>query len=205
MTDPTQDPSSQGGSVSDALDIRNLGRKARERQISGNALMGASLGLAVLICAMLLWAGIVEGPARTVLLLLAAVVIPLRLLVMRLAAVTRADGFGPSTNSTLRRWMSHGEAAAMIAAGGLCAFGSGHDMGLVMGVICAGLLLLAGLRGPQGYVFGLYPTLVLAATAAAAAFEPLWSWRGQTFLIGLNVIGGVLCVQLLRRRTSRAA
>jgi hypothetical protein len=101
--------------------------------------------------------------------------------------------------------MSHGEAAAMIAAGGLCAFGSGHDMGLVLGLVCAGLLLLAGLRGPQGYVFGLYPTLVLAATAATAAFEPLWDWRGQTFLIGLNVIALVLTVQLVRRRASRAA
>jgi hypothetical protein len=205
MTDPTQDPSSQGGGVSDALDIRTLGRKARERQISGNALMAASLGLAVLISAMLLWAGIIQGPVRTALLLMAAGAIPLRLTVMRLAALTRADGFGPSTNSTLRRWMSHGEAAAMIAAGGLCAFGSGHDMGLVMGLICAGLLLLAGLRGPQGYVFGLYPTLLLAATAAAAAFEPLWGWRGQSFLVGLNVIAVVLSVQLLRRRASRAA
>lgn len=202
MPDPATGPHTPGSSVSDALDIRALGRKARQHQISGNALMGVALGLAVFAAALLLWAGIVEGPVRVVLLLVAATIMPVRLLLSQLSAVTLGDGVTASTNSAVRRWMSHGEAAGLMAAGGLSAFGSGHDMGAVLGPVCAGLLLLAGLRGPvrSGYLYGLYPTLVLGATAAAAAFEPLWGWRGQSFLVGLNVIAVVLTVQLLRRR-----
>ena len=182
------------------LDIRSLGRKARDNQISGNALMGVGLGLAVLAAALLLWAGIVTGPVRVALLLTAAALTPVRFLTSRLSALTHADGFAGATNSTLRRWMSHGEAAGLLLAGGFCAFGSGHDMGPVMGGVCAVLLLLAGLRRPGHYLLGLYPTLLLGATAVVAAFEPAWGWRGQSFLVGLSVIAVVLTVHLLRRR-----
>ncbi len=195
MTDPAAGPH-------EPLDLRSLGRKARENQISGNALMGVGLGLSVLAAALLLWAGIVEGSPRVALLLLAAVLMPLRLLANRLSAVTHADGLVGATNSTVRRWLSHGEAAGLLLAGGFCAFGSGHDVGPVLGGVCAGLIVLAGIRGPfsSGYWLGLYPTLLLAATAIAAAFEPGWGWRGQTFLVGLSVIGVVLTVHALRPR-----
>lgn len=201
MPDPTvPDP---GPSVGEALHIRSLGKKAREHQISGHALMSVGLGLAVFAAALLLWAGIVEGPIRVALLLTAAACAPVRLLVNRLSAVTMADGVeGAAVNGALRRWLSHWEAAGLLLAGGLCAFGSGHDMGAVMGLVDGGLLLLAGLRGPvrNGYLMGLYPTLLLALTAIVAAFEPAWGWRGQTFLAGLSAIAVVLIVQVLRRR-----
>lgn len=200
MPDPTgHDPAR---SVGEALDIRTLGRKAREHQISSHALLAVGLGLAVFGAALLLWAGIVEGPVRFVLLLVAAAIAPVRLLVNRLGAVTLADGIEGAVNSTLRRWLSHWEAAILLMAGGLCAFGSGHDMGAVMGTVCAALLLAGGLRGPlrSGYPFGIYPTSMLALTAVISAFEPAWGWRGQTFLIGLSVIAAVLVVQILRRR-----
>ena len=195
-------PEPTGPHVGETLDIRSLGRKARDNQISGNALMSVALGLAVLAAALLLWAGIVEGPIRVALLLIAAAIMPARILVTRLSAVTLADGIEGSTNSSVRRWLNHWEAAGLLLAGGLSAFGSGHDMGAVMGALCAGLLLIAGLRGPtrSGYLLGLYPTSMLAVTAIAAAFEPMWGWRGQTFLVGLNVIAVVLIVQVLRRR-----
>lgn len=200
MPDPTGPDAASG--VGEALDVRRLGRKAREHQISGHALMSVAMGLAVFAAALLLWAGIVRGPIRVILLLLAAAVIPLRLLANRLSAVTVADGVeGGAVNSTLRRWLSHWEAAGLLIAGGLCAFGSGHDMGAVLGPVCAALLVVAGLRGPvRGYWLGLYPTPLLAVTATVAAFEPAWGWRGQTFLAGLSVIALVLIVQVLRRR-----
>ena len=182
------------------LDIRSLGRKARDNQISGNALMGVGLGLAVLASALLLWAGIVTGPVRVALLLTAAALTPVRFLTSRLSALTHADGFAGATNSTVRRWMSHGEAAGLLLAGGFCAFGSGHDMGPVMGGVCAGLLVLAGFRGHSHYLLRLYPTLLLGATAVIAAFEPAWGWRGQTFLVGLTVIAVVLAVHVLQPR-----
>ena len=203
MSDIMPDPTSPepAHSVGETLDIRNLGRKARENQISGHALMAVGLGLAVFGAALLLWAGIVEGPVRVALLLIAAAIAPVRLLVNRLGAVTLADGIEGAVNSSLRRWLSHWEAAALLMAGGLCAFGSGHDMGAVMGLVCAGLLLAAGLRGhTRSYPLRIYPTSMLAVTAVVAAFEPAWGWRGQTFLVGLSVIAVVLVFQVLRPR-----
>jgi hypothetical protein len=201
MSDVMNDPAGPkiGG---ETLDIRTLGRKARANQISGNALMGVGLGLAVLAAALLLWAGIVSGPVRAVLLLMAAAITPARFLISRLSALTLADGVAGATNSTFRRWLSHGEAAGLLLAGGFSAFGSGHDMGPVLGGVCAGLLVLAGLRGPTPYLLGLYPTLMLGATAVVAAFEPAWGWRGQSFLVGLNVIALVLAVHVLRPRAA---
>jgi hypothetical protein len=135
-----------------------------------------------------------------VLLLIAAALTPVRFLLSRLSALTPADGVTGATNSTVRRWLSHGEAAGLLLAGGFCAFGSGHDMGAVMGGVCAGLLVLAGLRGPAPYLLSLYPTLLLGATAVVAAFEPAWGWRGQSFLVGLTVIAVVLTAHVLQRR-----
>ena len=198
MSETMNDPA--GPRAGEALDIRSLGRKARQNQISSNALLGVGLGLAVLAAALLLWAGIVTGPVRPALLLIAAVLMPLRFVISRLAALTPADGLVGVTNSTLRRWMGHGEAAILLLAGGFCAFGSGQDAGAVLGAVCAGLLVLAGFRGPAAYWLGLYPTLLLGATASVAAFEPSWGWRGQSFLVGLSVIAAVLTVHVLRPR-----
>jgi len=204
MPDPSGPDLGGGGPLNplggDGLDIRSLGRKAREHQISAAALMGAGLGLAVFAAALLLWAGIVTGPVRAALLLIAAALTPLRFVLSRLSALTAADGVTGSINSTLRRWLSHGEAAGLLLAGGFSAFGSGHDMGPILGGVCAALLLLAGFRGPSPYLLGLYPTLMLGATGVVAAFEPAWGWRGQSFLVGLSVIAAVLTVHVLQRR-----
>jgi len=200
MSDPAMEPERPG--VGEALDIRALGRKARAHQISANALLGLGSGLAVFAAALLLWGGIVEGPVRAVLLLLAAAVMPARLTVNRLSAVTLADGVVGATNSSTRRWLHHGEGALLMAAGGFCAFGSGRDIGAPLGLACATLAMLSGLRGPTRttFLYGLYPSLILGATAVVAAFEPLWGWRGQSLLIGLSAIAAVLIVQLLRPR-----
>jgi hypothetical protein len=213
MSDPATDPhrpdeaAHHGGPTLPDLNIRALGRKAREHQLSANALLAVGAGLAVLASALLLWGGIVEGPLRAPLLLLAAALMPARLLVNRLSAVTLADGVSGSTNSSLRRWLHLGEAALLIAAGGFCAFGSRQDLGAVLGLAAAGLALAGGLRGSArpGFIYGLDPSLVLGATAAVSAFEPIWGWRGQSFLIGLTVIGAVLIVQLLNRRPAASS
>jgi hypothetical protein len=198
MSGAMNDPA--GPHTGETLDIRSLGRKARDLQISGNALMGVGLGLAVFAAALLLWAGIVTGPVRAALLLIAAAITPVRFVISRLSALTLADGVVGATNSTLRRWLSHGEAAGLLLAGGFCAFGSGHDTGPMLGGLCAGLVVLAGFRRPAPYLLGLYPTLLLGATAVAAAFEPAWGWRGQSFLVGLSVIALVLTVHVLKPR-----
>jgi hypothetical protein len=199
MSDVMPDPAT-GPSTGETLDIKALGKKAREAQISGNALLGVGLGLAVLIAALLLWGGIVEGVIRAVLLLIAAAFMPVRFVVNRLSGLTRADGYGPSTNSVLRRWLSYWEAAGLVLAAGFCAFGSGYDIGPVLGGVCAGFLLLAAWRELPGYWLGVTVSSMLIATTVIAAFEPAWGWRGQSFLIGLSAIGVVLIVHAVRRR-----
>jgi hypothetical protein len=200
MSEAMNDPA--GPHAAETLDIRTLGRKARQHQISANALMAVGLGLAVLAAAFLLWAGIVTGPVRAGLLLIAAALTPVRFLISRLTALTFSDGLTGATNSTFRRWLSHGEAAGLLLAGGFCAFGSGQNLGSLLGAVCAGLVVLAGLRGPKPYLLSLYPTLLLGATAVVAAFEPAWKWRGQSFLVGLSVIALVLTVHVLQPRAA---
>jgi hypothetical protein len=199
MSDVMSDPAT-GPSTGETLDIKALGRKAREAQISGNALLAVGLGLAVLIAALLLWAGIVEGLVRAILLLIAAAIMPARFVVNRLSGLTRADGYGPSTNSVLRRWLSYWEAAGLVLAAGFCAFGSGYDIGPVLGGVCAGFLLLAAWREQPGYGLGVALTAILMATTVIAVFEPAWGWRGQSFLGGLSVIAAVLIGQAVRHR-----
>ena len=70
--------------------------------------------------------------------------------------MVRADGIEGAVNSSFRRWLSHWEAAGLLMAGGLCAFGSGHDMGAVMGVVCAGL---------QFYLIARWPLIVRTGVA----------------------------------------
>lgn len=181
----------------EALDLKTLGRQARRAQLSGNALIAVGLSLAVLACALLLWAGIVTGWPRVTLLLAAAVLMPLRLLVNRLSGVTLSDGVGAATNSLARRWLGHWEAAAMMVAAGLNIFGAHHDTGPLFGLAAGGLLLLARLRHHAARM-RLYPTLVLAFACVVATFEPLWGWHGQVLMIGLSAICAVLVWQAVR-------
>ena len=145
----------------------------------------------------LLWAGIVTGWPRVTLLLVAAALMPLRLLVNRLSGVTLSDGIGHATNSLARRWLGHWEAAGMMVAAGMNIFGAHHDTGPLFGLAAGGLLLLARLRHRARHM-RLYPTLVLAGACVVSTFEPFWGWHGQTLMIGLSAICVVLIWQALR-------
>jgi len=195
MSNAMPDPVS---ATREALDLKTLGRQARKAQLSGNALIAVGLSLAVLSAALLLWAGITTGAAKSVVLVLAALLMPLRLLANRLSAVTRADGIGASTNSLTRRWLGHWEAAGLMAASGLCLFGEHQDLGLILGLAAGGLLLLARLRTRGARPIRLYPTLILAGALLLSALESLWGWNGQSLIGGLSVVCVVLAVQALR-------
>jgi hypothetical protein len=181
----------------EAFGLKTLGRQARRAQLSGNVLIAVGLSLAVLACAMLLWAGIVTGWPRVTLLLVAAALMPLRLLVNQLSGVTLSDGIGHATNSIARRWLGHWEAAGMMVAAGLNIFGSHHDTGPLFGLAAGGLLLLARLRH-RAAKMRLYPTLVLAFACVVSTFEPLWGWHGQVLMIGLSAVCAVLVWQAVR-------
>ena len=200
MSDTVSDPLS---ATREALDLKTLGRQARRAQLSGNVLIAVGFSLAVMAAAMLLWAGIVSGWPRVTLLLLAAALMPVRLLVNRLSGLTLSDGIGASTNSLARRWLGHWEAAGLMVAAGLNIFGSHHDSGPLYGLAAGGLLLLARMRHRRP--MRLYPTLMLAFACVVSTFEPLWGWRGQTLMIGLSAICVVLVWQALRPAAAEPA
>jgi hypothetical protein len=183
--------------------LRNLARRARAVQLSGDALVGTGLALTVLTAAVLLWAGIVTGAPRAVLLILTAGLLSLRLMVVRLGSMTPADGLAaPAPRNGMVRWLGPVESAVLMAAGGLHAFGSGSDIGPVLGVIAGALVLLVSRRRRTPHAAPEPtkppPTSLLAVTCLVATLDPLWGWRGQTLLIGLCVISAVLIVQALR-------
>jgi hypothetical protein len=204
VTAPTiAETTAAAGELARGFNLRNLARRARGAQLGGHALLGAGLGLTVLAAAVLLWGGIVTGAPRVVLLLLAAGLLSLRLMVVRLGAMTPADGMAaPAPRGGLVRWMNPMESAVLLIAAGLNPFGSGSDVSPVIGIIAAILLVLACLRRRSDHAVREpskpHPTMLLAIVCLAAIFEPLWGWRGQSLIIGLCVISVVLTVQVLR-------
>jgi hypothetical protein len=190
------------GRLARGVTVRNLARKARAAQLSGNALLAAGLSLTVLAAATVLWAGIVTGAGRVVVLILAAGLIRLRLLAVRLGGMTPADGMNaPPPSRGLIRWLNPIESAVLMVAGGLNAFGSGSDIAPILGVVAGLMVLLASARRrtSQGVhePSRPHPTTLLAITCLVATFSPLWGWRGQTLIIGLCVISVVLAVQIV--------
>jgi len=191
------------GQLARGYNIRNLARGAREVQLGGHALLGAGVGLTALAAAVLLWGGIVTGAPRVALLLLAAVLLSLRLMVVRLGAMTPADGLAaPAPRGGMARWLGPIESAILLLAGGLSPFGSGSDISPLLGALAAVLLLVACFRRRSDRSVTEpsrpHPTTLLAIACLAAMVEPLWGWRGQTVIIGLCVISVVLTVQVLR-------
>ena len=187
----------------DALSLRALAKRVRAERIGSPALILASLALCVMAAAILVWAGIVTGAVRVVLLLLAASAISLRRLAARLGAVAALDGVdGPTPHSAGRRWIESWEVAAILIAGGLCAYGSGSDLGPAVAAIAALLALtggwLARKRPGAAPAARPGPSSTLAVFCLIAAIEPLWGWRGQSLVIGLCLISAILVWRDLR-------
>jgi hypothetical protein len=197
------------GRMARGLGVRALARQARKVQLSGNALVGVSVSLTVLTAAILLWAGLATGGARVGLLLMAAVLLRLRLLSVRLGAMTPADGMAAPAPRALTRWMSPIESLVLLLAAGMNAFGAHLDIGPVVGVVAGAALIVACLRRRAGHAIHEpsrpHSSTLLALICLAAMLEPLWGWRGQTFVIGLCVIAAVLAVQAVRRPGATAA
>ena len=204
VTAPTiAETTAAAGELARGFNARNLARRAREVQVSGNALIGAGVGLTVLTAAVLLWGGIVTGVPRVVVLVLAAGFIRLRLMVVRLGAMTPADGMAaPAPRGGAVRWISPVESAVLLLAGGLNPFGSGSDISPLLGILAAVLMIVACFRRRSDRSVAEpsrpHPTTLLALVCLASTLEPLWGWRGQMMIIGLCAISVVLAVQVLR-------
>jgi hypothetical protein len=191
------------------LSLLSLARTARRIQLSGAALVGVSVSLTVLAAALLLWDGLATGVVRVVLLLAAAVLLRLRLLSVRLGAMTPMDGVAAPAPKGVALWMSPIESVVLLLAAGLDAFGAHHDEGIVVAVVASVLLVIACLRRRGGHSVSEpsrpHPNTVLAVVCLASMFEGLWGWRGQTLVIGLGVIAAILAVQALRPPRTTAA
>jgi hypothetical protein len=190
--------------------LRGLAREARGVQLSGSALVGTGLSLTVLAAAMLLWSGIASGGARVAVLVLSAGLLSLRLMVVRLGAMTPADGMSaPAPRGGGARWLGPLSVALLMAAAGLSPFGSGLDIGPVLGLVAAALVILVSVRLRYGHAVSEpskpHPTTVLGVVCLISALEPLWGWRGQTLLIGLCAISAVLIVQAVRAQRPASA
>jgi hypothetical protein len=168
------------------------------------AFLSLAWAMAALAAALLLWGGITHDWLRAVLLLLAAAAIRGRRSFARFAEIMPMDGkeMAPELGPR-QRWGEMAQEAIILLAGGLCGYGSGLWLGPVLGVLAAGLLIAYGvLSQRQGELVCAPkpdPALTLAVFAIAAAFEPLWRWRGQLIVIGLLAVCAVLAYRLWRR------
>jgi hypothetical protein len=188
------------GRLARGFNVRTLARRAREAQLGGNALLGAGVSLTVLAAVVLLWDGIVEGIPRVVLLLLAAGLIRLRLITVRLSYVTPADGMSePPPRGGLLRWINPIESAFLMFAAGMNVFGAGSDWGPVVGVLAAAMVIAASLRRRSPHAVQEptrpHPTTLLVWLCLFDTLSPLWGWRSRTMLIGLCAISAVLLAQ----------
>lgn len=183
--------------------LRNLARGARAMQLGGDVLNGVGFAMTVLAAATLLWGGIVTGGPRVIVLLLAAGMLSLRLMAVRLGSMTPADGLATAPpRGGLARWLSAIESAVLMVAAGLNPFGSGSDIGPVLGLVAAALVITVSLRLKTAHAVSEpskpHPTSLLAVVILVSILEPLWGWRGQTVLIGLCLISAVLVFQAVR-------
>jgi len=185
-------------------------------RVSPDTISFCSIAVAVLGAAALGVSGSTEGVGRVAWLLLAAVCIQLRLLANMLDGMVavehgRGGPAGPIWNELPDRIA---DALFLVAAGyGVVAAGLHHGawvgwMTTVLAILTAyirelgrGLGFAADFSGPMAKPHRMFALTVACLISMA---EPLWSWRGETMLIGLAVIA-LGCVITLWRRTARLA
>jgi hypothetical protein len=175
----------------------------RRESIGAPAFLFLAWAMTALAASLLLWGGITHEWTRGVLLVLAALAIRGRLLFARLGAITPMDGKAMTAHvGRKQRWGELAQEAVILLAAGLNGYGSGVWLGLALGVLAAGLLIgFGGYMARRGEIVAAPrpdPALTLAVFAIAAAFEPLWGWRGPVIVIGLLAVCAVLAWRLWR-------
>jgi phosphatidylglycerophosphate synthase len=197
--------------VRDAAFARRLARRLAEAKVSPDAISAMSVVFAVLGGALLLASGLVEGLARALVLILAALCVQGRLLCNLLdgmVAVEHGQGgpAGPVWNELPDRVAD----VLLLAGAGYGAATAGLDGGDALGWIAAVLAVMTayvrelgrGLGQPadfSGPMAKQHRMAALTVTCVISALEPLWGGKGQMILVGLLVIGVGALVTVARR------
>jgi phosphatidylglycerophosphate synthase len=197
--------------VRDAAFARRLARRLADAKVSPDAISAMSVIFAVLGGALLLASGLLEGFARALVLILAALCVQGRLLCNLLdgmVAVEHGQGgpAGPVWNELPDRIAD----VLLLAGAGYGAATGGLDGGDALGWIAAVLAVMTayvrelgrGLGQPadfSGPMAKQHRMAALTATCVISALEPLWGGKGQMILVGLLVIGIGTLVTVARR------
>ena len=180
--------------------------------VSALSVAFAAMGGALMMVA----AGSSFGPLRSVLFLLAAATIQLRLLCNLLDGMIAVEhGQGSSAGPIWNELPDRIADVIFLAAAGYAAAAAGMFFGAELGWICAALALLTayvrelgrGLGFPADFAGPMAKPHRMAALTAAcgvSALEPLWGWRGQSLMIGLAVIGLGTAFTVFRRTRTLA-
>lgn len=190
-----------------------LAKRMAAADISPDLISASSVALAVLGGALLCASGQLGPVARAVVLVLAAACIQLRLLANMMDGMVavehgRGSAYGPIWNELPDRFAD----VLFLAGAGYGAFTAGYELGAALGWLCAVLAVLTAYIRELGRSLGLpadfsgpmaKPHRMFALTVAClvSCLEPLWDWKGQTFLIALAVIAlGALATTWRRTR-----
>lgn len=193
-----------------------LAARLARRGVSPDLLSATSVVVAILGGACLCWTGLLAGPGRVVFLMLSATCIQLRLLANMMDGMVavehgRGSAYGPIWNELPDRIAD----ILFLAGAGYGAYAAGHEVGAALGWLCAVLAVLTAYVRELGRSLGLAadfrgpmakPHRMFALTVACilAMFEPLWGWRGETFLIALTIIAAGAVITAWRRTAGLA-
>lgn len=193
-----------------------LAARLAKSYISPDLISASSVVVALLGGALLCMSGLADPAARAVLLVLAAVCVQLRLLANMLDGMIAVEHDRKSPYGAIWNELPDRIADIFFLAGaGYAAFGAGYEVGSALGWLCAVLAVLTAYVRELGRGLGLpgdfsgpmaKPHRMFALTVACliSAFEFLWGWRGETFVIALAIIA-LGCLVTVARRTRHMA
>ena len=187
-----------------------LARALGKARVRPNHISAISVAFAALGAALMLAAGMGDGVARGIALVLAAVCIQLRLLCNMIDGMVAVEhGMGSPTGPVWNELPDRIADVLFIVAAGYAAahqLPAGEWLGWLAAVLAVltayvrelgrGLGYPADFSGPMAKPHRMF---VLTVTCVLAAFEPLWGGTGQVILAGLAVIALGSAITVYRR------
>lgn len=216
----SETPKKAGGENRRPLKTRGAGwaqalaKRLGEAGLSPDLISATSVVFAITGAACFLASGVIEGGARSVLLIGAATCIQLRLLANMLDGMVAVEhGLGSAAGPIWNELPDRIADAFFLVAAGYAATDSGVSVGAALGWVCAVLAVLTAYVRELGRGLGFaadfsgpmakpHRMFALTVTCVVAALEPLWGWSGHSLAIGLSIIAlGTVWTAARRTRT----